>query len=191
MSDTPDQSLSSMSIVITRHGEKPSDSGKPHGINADGEHDPHSLSVRGWTRAGALAGLFGLVPQPQYPGVPIPSRVYATEPSHDAHSTREYDTAHPTASKLKLKLNSNYKHGQESQLAQELVAGGSPALVVWHHGAIPELLKHFDIENAAEIPTAWPEDRFDLLWVLTRKNSDAPFVWSAVNQGLLEGDLAN
>ena len=180
-----------MSIVITRHGEKPSDSGKPHGINSDGEHDPHSLSVRGWTRAGALAGLFGLVPQPRYPGVAQPSRVYATEPSHDAHSTREYDTAHPTASKLRLKLNSNYKHGQESQLAQELLADQSPALVVWHHGAIPELLKHFEIENAAEIPTAWPEDRFDLLWVLTRQNSESAFTWSAVNQGLLEGDIAN
>jgi hypothetical protein len=35
------------------HGEKPGESGKPHGINVDGEHDPHSLSVRGWRLAGA------------------------------------------------------------------------------------------------------------------------------------------
>ena len=43
--------------MFIRHGEKPGENGPPHGINHDGEHDPHSLSVRGWTRAGALAGL--------------------------------------------------------------------------------------------------------------------------------------
>jgi hypothetical protein len=180
-----------LNIVITRHGEKPSDSGKPHGINSEGEHDPHSLSVRGWTRAGALAGLFGLLPQPQYPGVPTPSRIYATEPSHDAHSTREFDTAHPTASKLNVKVNSSFKHGQENLLANELLSENSPALVVWHHGSIPDLMKHMDIGNAHEVPAAWPEDRFDLLWVLSRSNSSEPFTWSAVNQGLLEGDLGS
>ncbi|MCF8530798.1 MAG: hypothetical protein K9G69_05840 [Candidatus Nanopelagicales bacterium] len=177
-----------MSIVITRHGEKPSDSGKPHGINVEGEHDPHSLSVRGWTRAGALAGLFSLVPQPQYPGVSTPARIFATEPSHEAHSTREYDTAHPTARRLGLDVNSTYKHGQEAELAAELMASDSAALVVWHHGAIPHVLQHFPLSNAHQVPAEWPEDRFDLLWVLTRDSGADTWTWSAVDQALLDGD---
>lgn len=178
-----------MSIVITRHGEKPSESGKPHGINVEGEHDPHSLSVRGWMRAGALAGIFGLLPQTQYPGIQVPQRIYATHPSHSAQSTREYDTAGPTATKLGHKVRADYKHGQEAQLAAELASTQDSALVVWHHGAIPELMKHFDIENADHIPEQWPEDRFDLMWVLTRPNEHSQFTWQPVNQDLLEGDL--
>ena len=180
----------SISIVITRHAEKPADSGKPHGINTEGDHDPHSLSVRGWTRAGALASLFGLVPNPRYPGVHQPQQVYATHPSHQAQSTREYDTAGPTAKKLGVELESTFKHGEEKQLADAIVAGNQNAMVVWHHGAIPHLLENFDIGNRGDIPAAWPEDRFDLLWVLTKHPGESTFTWQQVNQSLLDGDLS-
>jgi hypothetical protein len=178
-----------ISIVITRHAEKPADSGKPRGINTEGEHDPHSLSVRGWTRAGALASLFGLLPNSRYPGVQEPAHVYATHPSHEAESTREYDTAGPTAKKFGVTLESSLKHGEEKELADALIKGNQNTLVVWHHGAIPNLLKHFDIENRADIPAAWPDDRFDLLWVLTKEPSESSFTWHEVNQSLLDGDL--
>lgn len=58
---------------MIRHGEKPPDSPPPHGVDVDGEHDPHSLVPRGWQRAGALATLFaprdaaGRPPQPPRP----------------------------------------------------------------------------------------------------------------------------
>jgi len=45
-------------IMFVRHGEKPGEGTRPHGVDHHGEHDEHSLSVKGWTRAGALAGLF-------------------------------------------------------------------------------------------------------------------------------------
>ena len=44
--------------MIVRHAEKPTKSNEQHGIRPNGEHDRHSLSVRGWTRAGALVALF-------------------------------------------------------------------------------------------------------------------------------------
>jgi hypothetical protein len=44
--------------MIIRHAEKPHHSSSPHGINAEGDHDGHSLTVDGWLRAGALVGLF-------------------------------------------------------------------------------------------------------------------------------------
>ena len=179
----------STSIVFARHAEKPSDSGKPHGINHDGVPDPHSLSVRGWTRAGALASMFGLLPQARYPGVNRPAAIYATEPSHQAKSTREFDTAHPTAKALGVTINCNYKHGEESALAEELQTSVQNSFVVWHHGALPALLGNFSIHNASDIPSKWPEDRFDLLWVLTRIPGSASYMWSEVNQSLLDGDV--
>ena len=36
-------------IMFVRHGEKPGEGTKPHGVNHHGEHDGHSLSVLGWT----------------------------------------------------------------------------------------------------------------------------------------------
>ena len=42
-------------IMFVRHGEKPGEGSPPHGVNHHGESDEHSLSVQGWTRAGALA----------------------------------------------------------------------------------------------------------------------------------------
>ena len=39
-------------IMLIRHAEKPlHPSGSPHGVNPDGEEDPHSLTVTGWIRA--------------------------------------------------------------------------------------------------------------------------------------------
>lgn len=175
-------------VIVMRHGEKPSESGKPHGINAEGEQDPHALSVRGWTRAGALASMFGLLPQAHYPGVQTPKRVYATKPSHQAKSTREYDTALPTADKLGIRLHSGFTHGEEKQLAREIINSAENTLVVWHHGAIAELMSHFEINNSSEIPSAWPEDRFDVMWVLSKDSMSVGYTWHQVNQSLLSGD---
>ena len=46
-------------IMLIRHAEKPlHPSGSPHGVDQDGQQDPHSLTVTGWIRAGALIELF-------------------------------------------------------------------------------------------------------------------------------------
>ena len=54
-------------IMFVRHGEKPGEGSRPHGVNHHGEIDEHSLSVQGWTRAGALAGLFAHAPPSPIP----------------------------------------------------------------------------------------------------------------------------
>ena len=48
-------------IMLVRHGEKPGEGSPPHGVNKHGERDEHSLSVQGWTRAGALAAKAGFL----------------------------------------------------------------------------------------------------------------------------------
>lgn len=174
--------------MFIRHGEKPSDHGAPHGINHQGEPDEHSLAVRGWMRAGGLAGLFSHAPMPSYPGVQTPERIVATKPSADAKSHREINTANPIAQRLNLTVDSNVERGNEPQVCGDILNDPRATLVVWHHGELARLICTFPISNAADVPQQWPAERFDLIWILSRNPLDTSYAFTAVNQGLLEGD---
>lgn len=176
-------------IMFIRHGEKPADDGPPHGVNEHGEHDPHALSVRGWTRAGALAALFAHAPSAVHPHIVQPGRVIATRASDEAKSRRELDTARPTADRLGITLEDSHSHGEEKEVATEILARPDTSLVVWHHGALAQLVGHFPVVNASDVPDHWPEERFDLIWVLVQEPS-APLAYrfAVVPQGLLVGD---
>jgi hypothetical protein len=169
-------------VMFIRHAEKPDKDHK--GVTPDGEHDEHSLSVRGWTRAGALAALFS--ENTSRSGLTIPARIIATAPSHSYKSKREHDTALPTAQRLDLPIESTSIPDGYAELVADIRAADQPTLVVWHHGSIPDFIAGFDVSNVDAIPRTWPEDRFDLVWVLSPK--DGSYIWGAVPQGLLKGD---
>lgn len=177
-------------IILIRHGEKPHDGGRPHGVNSHGEHDGHSLSVRGWTRAGALAAMFAHTPHPTHPALVAPQRIFATRPTHAARSTRELDTATPTARRLGLKVDDSVAHGDEAELVRLLLAQRGDALVVWHHGQLVELVHAFPLANPDDVPAAWPDERFDLYWILTSDDTTTSPIYrfSIVPQRLLDGD---
>lgn len=172
-------------LMFLRHAEKPGPDGG--GVSHDGQPDPHSLSVRGWTRAGALAPLFDHVPSPERPGLSKPQRVLATRPTHEYKSKREHDTAAPTAARLGLSVEDSFTHKDAEAAAESLLSDDRDAMVVWHHGSMPELLSHFPIANVAAVPKAWPEDRFDLVWVLT-SDGQGHYAFSQVAQDLLADD---
>lgn len=177
-------------IILIRHGEKPSDGGAPHGVNQHGEHDVHSLSVRGWTRAGALAAMFAHVPHPTNPALVAPERVFATRPTHTARSTRELDTARPTAMRLGLDVDDTVAHGDEDELVERLLGDPGNALVVWHHGKLVSLVHAFALANPHDVPDEWPDHRFDLYWILTSDDEASlrRYRFSIVPQRLLDGD---
>jgi broad specificity phosphatase PhoE len=176
-------------IVLIRHGEKPGQDGPPHGVNRHGEHDDHSLSVRGWTRAGALAAMFARAPHADHPAVARPIRVFATRPTHTDRSTRERDTALPTALRLGVAIDDSIAHGDEQALADLVLSDAGDTLVVWHHGELSDLARAFPLENAADVPERWPEDRFDLYWILARTpGSSGPYRFTVAPQLLLDGD---
>jgi hypothetical protein len=175
-------------IMFIRHGEKPSDSGAPFGVNQHGKEDSHALSVRGWQRAGGLTGLFKLAQQSEYPGLVTPAAIYATAPNSNSHSTREFNTAQPLADALSIDVNVDYPHGHEHHLATHIMGQGNDTLVVWHHGEIPAAIGEFPIVNKSDIPSAWPEERFDLVWVLSRDADSSQYTFSELNQRLLDGD---
>ena len=176
-------------VMFIRHGEKPSDHGAPLGINHHGEHDNHSLSVRGWMRAGALAGLMAHAPHASHPHVRPPERIVATKPTPEAKSRREVNTADPIARRLHLVVESDLEHGKESEVRENILADPRVTLVVWHHGTLGHLVRGFPIVNADDVPHHWPDDRFDLIWVLTRDPADEAYTFSSVDQGLLDGDV--
>jgi len=174
-------------VMFLRHGEKPGEHGLPLGVDQHGQPDPHSLSVRGWTRAGALAALFDNVPAVARPGLARPQRVLATKSTHEYRSKREHDTAAPTAARLGVDVENDFSHKDAADAAASILGDTRDALVVWHHGTMPGLLSHFPIGNAKNVPTAWPEDRFDLVWILTL-GDDGSYTFSSQPQDLLSDD---
>lgn len=176
-------------LMFIRHGEKPADHGAPLGVDRHGQPDEHSLSVRGWTRAGALAALFDHPPRDDDSVVVRPGRVLATQPSAGYRSKRERDTAEPTAERLGLTVDDRFAHDQLKQAAAALVADDTDALVVWHHGSLPDLLALLPLSQPAAVPSAWPADRFDLIWTLT-DDGTGRYDFRQVAQDLLSGDEA-
>ena len=176
-------------IMLVRHGEKPAEGSRPHGVNHHGEIDEHSLTVKGWTRAGALASLFAHAPSKSHPHIVRPGKIFATRPTEEAKSKREMRTAEATAKRLKLDIVDSHTHGNEEDLVKEVLGQPESALIVWHHGTMAKLVAHFPIVNSNDIPKHWPEERFDLIWVLVRQPGAEPkYRFVVVPQMLLADD---
>jgi hypothetical protein len=137
-------------IFMIRHGEKPED-----------ESDVH-LSSKGYQRAGALSALFNANHNGgAYPPI---DAVFATAYSKKSH--RPVLTIKPLAAVLGLDINDAFADKQCVALAAALAVenfAGKVVLICWHHGEIPELAGAL---NATEVPSKWPENRFDLIWRL-------------------------
>jgi len=177
-----------LKIMIIRHAEKHQHGSHDRGITEDGRPSHHELTVRGWQRAGALVHLFA-PPGGQLDGCRIytPRSIFASEATKGSPSLRAMHTAGPLAAALGIPVNHAFAEEQEAALAAVVVAAPSPALVVWHHGAIPRLVT----EIAGRLPGCplhWPDDRFDLIWILERDGPRAPWSFSQVTQRLLPGD---
>ena len=175
-------------VMFIRHGEKPNDDGPPHGIDHHGERDPHSLSVRGWTRAGGIAGLYACLPNATQPQLVVPQRIVATKSTDDYRSKREVNTATPVAHRLGLTIDTDYDHDHTAELCASILDDARPTLVVWHHGSMADLTQAFPISNRADVPAKWPADRFDLIWLLTRASEGEDFHFSVGYQEILDGD---
>ena len=98
-------------------------------------------------------------------------------------------TAEPIAKRLKLEIEDSHTHGNEKDMVQEVLSGPQAALIVWHHGTLAKLVSHFPVVNSAEIPKRWPDERFDLIWVLERQaGAELKYRFIAVAQMLLADD---
>jgi hypothetical protein len=169
--------------MIVRHAEKPTKANEEFGIRPNGEHDKHSLTVRGWTRAGALVNLFAPHHGAPRPGLARPDVIYAAGHGDD-HGHRPVQTVTPLAERLGLHIHSHWREGSEDELAARLAEHDGAVLVAWQHEAIPKIVRAL---GSGDGPDEWPDERVDVVWTLTRVGSGWRF--AQVPQLLLAGDL--
>jgi hypothetical protein len=173
-------------IMLMRHAEKPlHPSGSPHGVNPDGQEDPHSLTVTGWIRAGALGELFAPSRGAPPPELKRPDTIYASAHA-GGHSKRSIQTVGPLAARLGLQIIKRYAAGDEARLTKETSTRPGAALIAWHHEALHRIAHHLSGVKPNP-PQYWPSDRFDVIWTFTPNDHGWDFV--QIPQLLLPGDL--
>lgn len=175
-------------ILLIRHAEKPD--GQSQGINERGGSDSESLIPRGWQRAGALASFFGSA------ALPAPDRIYVSSPGKEklaphvkigSDSNRPLETVTPLATKLNMAPIEAFAKGEEEQLVQAIAKLQGVTLVCWQHEAIPQIAKLI-LGAVTGIPDAWPADRYDVVWSLTRSGGARSWKFDQICQCLLAGD---
>ncbi|MDF3288968.1 hypothetical protein [Streptomyces silvisoli] len=176
-------------LMIIRHAEKPTGSGAPYGVTDAGEKDDKSLTIQGWSRAGALIGLFDPRdgdghPAPPRPGLARPTRIFAADPSSGG-SKRPKETVTPLAAALGTSLDLRFAKGQEAALAAALRSASGPTLVAWEHQSVAAIIAHLG-PVTPKPPASWPGSRFDVVYVFNRHGDGWNF--SQVPQLLLAGD---
>jgi hypothetical protein len=183
--------MSSLTILIIRHAEKPGEAWPGPGLTAGGSEDQKSIVIRGWQRAGSWAALFG-------GGLggdafPQPSSIYAADPnaaSGDEPSQRSFETITPLAARLRLAPIATYALGQETELVAEIVKLTGVVLVCWEHKAIAKLILPA-IANGQilpRMPDKWDGTRFDVVLRFDRSIPGAPWSFRQLFPRLLCGD---
>ena len=176
-------------VMLIRHGEKQVN-GPPVGVTEDGTQDKHSLIVRGWQRAGALIPFFLRPPDPH---IVTPTKIYASNVAPAplivdgidiSKSLRPQETVTPLAEKLALQITTPYTVGQEATLVADIQHDNGIVLVAWEHKHIPLIAQPL----CPSAPGTWPDDRFDVVWVLDFA-ANGTYTFSEINQSLLTGDV--
>ena len=168
-----------------RHAEKPI-SGRTEGVRTRGAKDDASLTVRGWTRAGALVQFFL---SPTSLGIHRPDHLFAVrfDLGFVGSSRRSRQTVRPLAETSGMRCDDRFGEGQEDLLARAVQRLQGTVLIAWSHGHIPIIAGA--LCPGVPIPEEWPEDRFDLVWVIDRSGKRQTF--RQVAQRLLAGDEAD
>ncbi|QGZ63589.1 phosphoglycerate mutase family protein [Paraburkholderia acidisoli] len=173
-------------ILFIRHAEKPA-TGFGKGVDAAGNPDDDSLAVRGWQRAGALAHFFSSEQDARW-GRVRPDAVYAPGLGPGSKSKRPMQTIEPLVALLqetsRVKYVNSYLKDDGAALMADVLAQEGVVLVSWEHKVLTTLFSH--VPAAPAVPAIWPEDRYDMTWMLERGAQGWAF--SQYPQMLLAGD---
>ena len=162
-------------IMIIRHGEA---HGEP-GVSPPDRPDEHSLEVRGWQRAGALARFF----RPKDgPSSLTPSTIFASKIAGGSETKRPQQTVAPLAALLGLTVQSDHAKTEAEALMQQVSRCDGIVLVAWEHSVIPKLVAALR-ETPRDVPAEWPKHRYDLVWLLDR--AEGGWRFTAIEQDVL------
>ena len=180
-----------LSVSLIRHAEKQLADEPPYSVTVDGIRDPESLTPRGWQRAGALIALF--VPRAGGKGegiLPTPSHLYASELGPHSQSRRPQETLQPLSERLGVTIDEHFVQDDLDDLVAAILACNGHVLVAWEHKRIP-LIANRLTRDASIVPQVWPDDRYDVVWVLEPVPTFEGFGLRQVPQLLLAGDQAD
>jgi len=175
-------------IMIMRHAEKPAKDGAPHGVTLEGERNKESLQPLGWQRAGALANLFAPTNGAmQNAALAQPQFLYASKPLRHKGSRRPLQTIMPLAEKLSLPVNWHYQRSEVESVLEEVFSCSGVVLMCWQREYIPDLANYI-LGTKKGVPQAWPEDRFDMIWVFDLDRRSGNYKLKQNPQRLLRGN---
>lgn len=172
-------------IMLIRHGEKHGHGVHDKGVTAEGRPSHHELTVRGWQRATGLVSFFALQSMQETSLIRHPRSIFASDATKDSPSLRAMHTARPLADALGIEVNHDHAEDEEGALVDSVLAAPAPVLIVWHHGNIPKIARMIAGPGLA-CPVHWPDDRFDMVWILDRNGTGWTF--SQVPQRLFPDD---
>ncbi|HEY0184247.1 MAG TPA: hypothetical protein VGC09_15665 [Rhodopila sp.] len=183
--------MAAIEILLLRHAEKPGDPDAGPGLTPDGREDEKSLTVRGWQRAGALAGCLARNALSR-PRLPAPDRIYASAfREGGGHSRRPEQTVLPLAQALGLQVDLTWALHQEAAFGAALAASLGTALVCWQHQGLADLARAVAApQTISDLPAgwSWPPDRYDVIWSMRREAPGEPWRFTQYCQSLLAGD---
>lgn len=174
-------------IWIIRHGEKPGDG--IEGIDRSGRVNKHSLTTRGWQRAGALGMVFTRPPKPGLPPLSTPDSLLC--PTYGSHRRtrihRPYQTLTGLAGTTGQSIETPFSTGQEKKLGDTVLSAFSgTVLICWEHEHIPAIARALPTTPGTALPEAWPADRYDLIWQFSLDGKH--YLFDILPQHALGGD---
>ncbi|KAF4334820.1 phosphoglycerate mutase family [Fusarium beomiforme] len=165
-------------IYMIRHGEKPA---KVHG------EEPHGLSAQGKERANDLPNVFGK-DSPYNIGY-----IMAEHPHHKGRR-RPVDTVRPLADALGLKIHDKVGKDDYADAAKKALSFEGPGnvLLCWEHHSLSGIAAAIGVQGYAAAtgwpnPVEYPDDRFDLIWVVPPPYTEITEIRSEKVPGLDDG----
>jgi hypothetical protein len=113
-----------------------------------------------------------------------PETIYAPGIGSGSESRRPMQTVEPLAKLIGIAISNMFLKGRESELAAAVLREDGIVLISWEHKVIKDIVKLIGGPDLA--PPAWPEDRFDIVFVLDR--TDEGWTLTQVPEMLLAGD---
>jgi len=147
-------------IILLRHAEKPADPDDSH------------LSPAGVKRAAQLVPF--ITKDPAMTGLGSPVAVFASQTTKHDNGQRSQETCAPTASALKLQVQTPFRSGGYASLAKLILGNpayaGKTVLICWTHEEIPRLAAALGVKPR---PPKWKDSVYDRVYVISYQNGNA------------------
>jgi hypothetical protein len=119
--------------------------------------------------------------------LPTPGHLFGSRLGPHSHSERPLETLQPLSERLALPIDSSYLQDDLEGLEGAIRRCDGNVLVAWEHKRIPLLAARL-VTDRSLIPMIWPDDRYDVIWILEPDASGDQLMLRQLPELLLGGD---